>query len=98
MPPIAIDPTLAATFPWPPEQAQPGVSKPCRTTGFVLSTLLATIALFAASTVSAHAQSTDWTGQFSSNWFLTGNWIGGISQADERRKHQHCDVEFDGDQ
>ena len=31
-PRIAIDPTLAATYPWPPEQAQPGVSKPCRTT------------------------------------------------------------------
>ena len=44
---------------------------------FVLSTLLATIALFAASTVSTHAQ-TDWTGRFSSNWFLSGNWVGGI--------------------
>ena len=44
---------------------------------FVLSTLLAAIALFAASTVSAHAQS-DWTGQFTSNWFLAGNWIGGF--------------------
>ena len=44
---------------------------------FVLSTLLATIALFAASTVSSHAQS-EWTGQFTSNWFLSGNWIGGI--------------------
>ena len=42
---------------------------------FFWSRLLATIALFAASTVSAHAQS-DWTGQFSSNWFLAGNWIG----------------------
>jgi outer membrane autotransporter protein len=41
------------------------------------SRLLATIALFAASTVSTHAQS-DWTGQFSSNWFLSGNWIGGF--------------------
>ena len=44
---------------------------------FVLSTLLATIALFAASTVSTHAQ-TDWTGPFSSNWFLSGNWIAGF--------------------
>ena len=32
MPRIAVDPTFAATYPWPPEQAQPGVSKPCRTT------------------------------------------------------------------
>jgi outer membrane autotransporter protein len=44
---------------------------------FVLSTLLAAIALFAASTVSTHAQ-TNWTGQFSSNWFLSGNWDAGI--------------------
>jgi hypothetical protein len=44
---------------------------------FVLSTLLAAIALFAASMVPAHAQS-EWTGQFTSNWFLAGNWIGGI--------------------
>jgi hypothetical protein len=27
--------------------------------------------------VPAHAQS-EWTGQFTSNWFLAGNWIGGI--------------------
>ena len=40
---------------------------------FVFPTLLVTIALFAASTVPTHAQ-TDWTGQFSSNWFLGGNW------------------------
>src|SRR6185369_14769408 len=44
---------------------------------FVRSTLLATIALPAASMVPAHAQS-DWTGQFTSNWFLAGNWIGGF--------------------
>jgi outer membrane autotransporter protein len=44
---------------------------------FVLSTLLATIALLAASIVPAHAQS-EWTGQFTSNWFLAGNWIGGF--------------------
>jgi T5SS/PEP-CTERM-associated repeat protein len=43
----------------------------------VLSTLLAAIALIAATTVPTHAQS-DWTGQFTSNWFLAGNWIGGI--------------------
>ena len=41
---------------------------------FILSTLLASIALFAASTVSAHAQTRNWTGQFTSNWFLSGNW------------------------
>jgi T5SS/PEP-CTERM-associated repeat protein/autotransporter-associated beta strand protein len=39
--------------------------------------LLAAIALFIASAVSAHAQS-DWTGVVSSNWFLSGNWIGGV--------------------
>ena len=44
---------------------------------FVLSTLLATIALFAASTVPTHAQ-THWTGTFSSNWFLAGNWDAGF--------------------
>ena len=44
---------------------------------FVLSRLLATIALFAASTVSTHAQ-TNWTGQFSSNWFFSGNWDAGF--------------------
>ena len=41
---------------------------------FVLSTLLATIPLFAASTVSTHAQTRNWTGAVSSNWFLSGNW------------------------
>jgi T5SS/PEP-CTERM-associated repeat protein len=44
---------------------------------FVSSGLLATITLFAASTVSTHAQ-TNWTGQFSSNWFLSGNWDAGF--------------------
>ena len=39
--------------------------------------MLATIALVAASTVSTHAQ-TNWTGQFSSNWFLSGNWDAGF--------------------
>jgi hypothetical protein len=41
---------------------------------FVLSPLLATIALLAASMVSAHAQTREWTGRFSSEWFLSGNW------------------------
>jgi outer membrane autotransporter protein len=36
--------------------------------------LLASIALFIASTVSTHAQTRNWTGPFSSNWFLSGNW------------------------
>ncbi len=31
-PRIAIDPTSQRPYPWPPEQAQPGVSEPCRTT------------------------------------------------------------------
>ena len=44
---------------------------------FVSSRLLAAFALFAASTVSTHAQ-TNWTGQFSSNWFLSGNWDAGF--------------------
>ena len=44
---------------------------------FVSSTLLATIALFAASTVSAHAQ-TDWTGRLTPDWFVTGNWDAGV--------------------
>ena len=44
---------------------------------FVLSALLATVAVVAGSTVSAEAQ-TDWTGQFSSNWFVSGNWSAGF--------------------
>src|SRR5580704_5524906 len=48
-------------------------SRPHASCKFVLAALLATIALVAGSTVSAQAQ-TDWTGQFSSNWFLSGNW------------------------
>jgi outer membrane autotransporter protein len=44
---------------------------------FVLSTLLATIAIFAASTISSNAQS-EWTGLVSSNWFSAGNWFNGI--------------------
>jgi T5SS/PEP-CTERM-associated repeat protein len=43
---------------------------------FVLSRLLATIALFAASLVSAHAQ-TNWTGTVSSDWFDFSNWDAG---------------------
>ena len=39
--------------------------------------LLAAIALFAASTVSIHAQ-TAWTGAVSSNWFVRGNWNAGV--------------------
>jgi outer membrane autotransporter protein len=43
----------------------------------VSARLLAAIALFIASTVSTHAQ-TNWTGQSSSNWFLSGNWDAGF--------------------
>jgi T5SS/PEP-CTERM-associated repeat protein/autotransporter-associated beta strand protein len=39
--------------------------------------LLAAITLVAASTVSTHAQ-TNWTGTFTSNWFLNGNWDAGF--------------------
>ena len=45
---------------------------------FVSSTLLAAIALVAASTVSAHAQTSDWTGVFSNGWFNNQNWLGGV--------------------
>src|SRR3954447_17631230 len=41
-----------------------------------LLTTTATMALLAA-TSSTHAQS-NWTGQFTSNWFLAGNWLGGV--------------------
>ena len=44
---------------------------------FILSTLLATIALFAATAVSTHAQ-TNWTGSVSSDWFTAGNWSAGV--------------------
>src|SRR4029077_11484278 len=47
---------------------------------FVLSTLLATIALFTASTVSTHAQ-TNWTGAVSNGWFNAGNWNAGVPTA-----------------
>ena len=43
----------------------------------VLSALLATIALFTASTVSTHAQVTNWTGTQSTDWFTAGNWTAG---------------------
>ena len=44
---------------------------------FLSSGLLATIALFAASTVSTHAQ-TNWTGAFSNGWFNPLNWDAGV--------------------
>ena len=47
---------------------------------FVSSRLLATIALVAASMVSAHAQ-TNWTGAFSNGWFNPGNWNAGVPTA-----------------
>jgi outer membrane autotransporter protein len=55
-----------------------GTTSPARADGkFVSFRLLATIALFTASTVSTHAQ-TNWTGAVSSNWFLSGNWDAGF--------------------
>ena len=54
------------------------VASPARTgRRFLSSTGLATLALLAASTGSARAQS-EWTGAVTSNWFLSGNWIGGF--------------------
>lgn len=47
---------------------------------FGSSTALATIALLAAFTSSTRAQTSDWTGQFSSDWFLSENWVGGVPQ------------------
>jgi hypothetical protein len=47
---------------------------------FVLSTLLATIAFFTASTVSTHAQ-TNWTGAVSNGWFNAGNWNADVPTA-----------------
>src|ERR1700736_2133767 len=54
-----------------------GARSPARAGCKFVSRLLAAIALFIASTVSTHAQ-TNWTGQFSSNWFLSGNWDAGF--------------------
>ena len=59
----------------PRRRATSGARAGCK---FVSSRLLATIALVAASTVSTHAQTSNWTGEFSSDWFLGGNWNGGI--------------------
>ena len=44
---------------------------------FLSSGLLATIAFFATSTVSTHAQ-TNWTGAFSNGWFNPLNWDAGV--------------------
>jgi outer membrane autotransporter protein len=41
-------------------------------------TLLAAIALVAATTVAAQAQTTNWVGQFSPDWFFGSNWNAGI--------------------
>ena len=49
-----------------------------RSCKFASARLLAAIALCAASTVSTHAQTTNWGGFFSSDWFLGPNWVGGI--------------------
>src|SRR4051812_33480188 len=53
--------------------AHQGATSPARSGKFV-SSFLATIALVAASTVSTHAQTRNWTGAVSSDWFLGGNW------------------------
>ena len=52
---------------------RPAVATRERRNGRVAA-LLATTALFAASTGSTHAQTTDWTGAVSSDWFLAENW------------------------
>src|SRR4029077_4297800 len=58
-----------------------GVTSSARTgCKFVLSRLLATIALFASSSVSTYAQ-TNWTGAFSNGWFNPGNWSAGVPNA-----------------
>ena len=55
-----------------------GAASPARAGGkFGSSRLLAIIALVAASTVSAHAQ-TNWTGAFSNGWFNSFNWTAGV--------------------
>jgi T5SS/PEP-CTERM-associated repeat protein len=52
-----------------------GATPPARAARkFFSYSLPAAIALFAASTVSTHAQTRNWTGRFSSEWFLSGNW------------------------
>ena len=38
----------------------------------------AVAAALLSATSSTHAQTTNWTGQFSSNWFLSGNWDAGF--------------------
>ena len=48
---------------------------------FFSSRLLAAIALFTASTVSTHAQVTNWTGATSNGWFNPGNWSTGVPNA-----------------
>src|SRR5258708_23697459 len=58
-----------------------GTTSPARAGGkFVSSRLLAAIALFAASTVSTHAQ-TNWTGANSNGWFNSLNWNAGVPNA-----------------
>lgn len=49
-----------------------------RTRRFAHIRLFTTVALATASIVPAHAQSTDWTGAVSSNWFLAENWTAGF--------------------
>jgi outer membrane autotransporter protein len=49
-----------------------------RSQRFPQITMLATIALLTASTVSTRAQTTDWTGAVSSDWFDARNWTVGV--------------------
>ena len=62
-----------------------------------IAALLAAIAIFTASAVSAHAQ-TNWTGAVSSDWFNGWQLDRRCSDGCDQRKHRHCDAEFDGDQ
>jgi outer membrane autotransporter protein len=58
-----------------------GATSPARAGGKIVSSgLLAAIALFAASTVSTHAQ-TNWTGANSNGWFNSLNWNAGVPNA-----------------
>ena len=65
--------------PRPPSSIGPRAASRARAgCKFVLSTVLAAVALFTASTVSTHAQITNWTGAVSNGWFNAGNWDAGV--------------------
>ena len=46
-----------------------------------LLTTTAVMALLSASIVSTRAQTTNWTGLASSDWFVAGNWTAGVPTA-----------------